>query len=517
MPTMAVETEKPDEMTPADGALPRMYWGYVAAYTVLCAAHLVAQTRDSAERFIGSDTIVGLIQWLTLSALIWRWRRSSFPNTFRWGVVIVALAFINLANANDLAMHLRGGYSRVPGASIFCDAIYTVMIVLSCSTTFRGRAMRATNLIDGALAMALTGLFFIRTFSLVSLNGTGDMNDILFIVRMFDVLGIFITLCACVRLLGVETAPCRHFFFVLTAYLLTSTLFAAVRNRLILTGTSPFLELMLLPQYVVFGLLCLRPSPRWLESYHPNPPLVYVTESLSPLFLGLGLLGVSISILSHHPALGAIGASIAVIGYGIRNVITQSEQMVTERTLLQLQGQLQSLVVTDSLTGIANRRCFDQTLEREWNRVTRTQDPLSMLLIDIDFFKNLNDQYGHRKGDQCLVAIAAALESASPRSGDLVARYGGEEFAVILPSTHRNGAESVARRMQQAVWDLMIQNETSIGPYATISIGIATYEFPQPGSPSALIEAADRALYTAKRNGRNRVEHFPLQHIANTG
>ena len=191
--------------------------------------------------------------------------------------------------------------------------------------------------------------------------------------------------------------------------------------------------------------------------------------------------------------------------------------MVTERSLLLLQDQLQSLVVTDSLTGIANRRCFDQMLEREWNRVTRTQDPLSMLLIDIDFFKNLNDQYGHRVGDQCLVAIAAALESASPRSGDLVARYGGEEFAVILPSTDRNGAESVAKRMQQAVCDLHIQNETSIGRYTTISIGIATYEFPQPGSPSVLIEAADRALYTAKRDGRNRVEHFSLQHIASTG
>ena len=145
------------------------------------------------------------------------------------------------------------------------------------------------------------------------------------------------------------------------------------------------------------------------------------------------------------------------------------------------------------------------------------QHALALLLIDIDHFKNLNDCYGHRSGDQCLVEIAAALQSVLPRSGDLLARYGGEEFAVILPATSMDGAQVVAGRMQAAVRSLNIQNETPIGNFATVSIGIAVYEFPQAGSPAILIEASDRALYKAKQNGRNRIELSSMQAVFDAG
>ena len=115
----------------------------------------------------------------------------------------------------------------------------------------------------------------------------------------------------------------------------------------------------MLPQWIVLGLLCLRPLSSRLARYRPSPSLVDVSESLGPLFLGLGLLGISISIWNGHSLAAGAGVSIAVIGYGIRNVITQSEQMATERSLLVLQDRLQNLAVTDPLTGIANRRGFD--------------------------------------------------------------------------------------------------------------------------------------------------------------
>jgi diguanylate cyclase (GGDEF)-like protein len=160
----------------------------------------------------------------------------------------------------------------------------------------------------------------------------------------------------------------------------------------------------------------------------------------------------------------------------------------------------------DPLTGIANRRRFDTVLELEWNRATRVRQPLSLLMIDVDFFKSLNDRFGHRSGDECLVQIAHTLRDCLPRSGDLVARYGGEEFAVILPLTGQAGAESVAARMQQAVRDLNIENDPAKSPFVTVSTGIATYEFPQRASFTDLVDASDRALYRAKQNGRNRIE-----------
>jgi diguanylate cyclase (GGDEF)-like protein len=129
-----------------------------------------------------------------------------------------------------------------------------------------------------------------------------------------------------------------------------------------------------------------------------------------------------------------------------------------------------------------------------------------LLLIDIDFFKALNDAYGHLYGDQCLVEIAAAMQSVVTRSGDLLARYGGEEFAVILPGTGRSGAELLASKLHDVIRSLRIKNETSIGSFATVSIGAACEESPQTGSVLGLIEAADSALYRAKLNGRDRVE-----------
>src|ERR1700721_1341990 len=153
--------EQPDEVMPADGASSRLYWGYAAGYLLIGIAHLVALTRHSNAGDVASDVIVGVAQWLTLAALVWRWRRSSFPDTFRWGVTIAALAFINLANDNNLAIHVLGKYPHVPGASIFCDAIYVALVLLSCSATFRGRTIRATNLVDVIMVVALTGFFFV--------------------------------------------------------------------------------------------------------------------------------------------------------------------------------------------------------------------------------------------------------------------------------------------------------------------------------------------------------------------
>lgn len=167
---------------------------------------------------------------------------------------------------------------------------------------------------------------------------------------------------------------------------------------------------------------------------------------------------------------------------------------------------LQKLSRQDGLTGIANRRHFDEFLDREWKRSLRDRAPLSLIMCDIDFFKAYNDTYGHVQGDDCLRAVAGVLERSLRRPSDLTARYGGEEFAIILPGTPLAGALSVAEGLRGGVEDLgIVHAAPTAGPVVTISIGIAS-SLPSPeSSPAELIAAADRALYRAKAGGRNRI------------
>ena len=174
--------------------------------------------------------------------------------------------------------------------------------------------------------------------------------------------------------------------------------------------------------------------------------------------------------------------------------------------LEQANRALRRLSSQDGLTGIANRRQFDEVLDLEWRRAYRSEAPLSLLMLDIDHFKTFNDAHGHQRGDDYLKAMAAALRDGLNRPGDVVARYGGEEFAVILPDTDERGALSCAERLRQSVLCLEIPHDRPGAPLsAAVSIGVAT-TFPREGSSSAtLIAAADEALYRAKSEGRNRV------------
>lgn len=168
-------------------------------------------------------------------------------------------------------------------------------------------------------------------------------------------------------------------------------------------------------------------------------------------------------------------------------------------------ARLENIAATDSLTGVSNRRSFNQRLSAEWRRAVRRGTSLAMLLIDVDFFKPFNDTYGHVAGDAALQQVANTLSACLSRSEDFFARYGGEEFVAILPDTNLNGALTIAERMRSAVFDLGIAHSGSLLQRLTLSAGVA-WKIPVRGSaPESLVEAADAALYQAKRGGRNRV------------
>ena len=182
-----------------------------------------------------------------------------------------------------------------------------------------------------------------------------------------------------------------------------------------------------------------------------------------------------------------------------------TDRKFAEKQLQDAYSAVELLAITDALTGLANRRQFDQCLATEWRRGIRNQSQLSLLLVDVDLFKSYNDRYGHLRGDSCLKQIAEAAQCVVTRTGDLISRFGGEEFAVILPDTPNDGAIEVANAICESLRARKLPHEDNPFGSVTVSVGCATAT-PQLGQNSAsLVELADQALYKAKRSGRNRV------------
>ena len=184
-----------------------------------------------------------------------------------------------------------------------------------------------------------------------------------------------------------------------------------------------------------------------------------------------------------------------------------SERKKTEEKLLALQKELEALSFKDGLTNIANRRRFDVSLEVEWESARSNGQPLSLLLFDIDFFKQYNDLYGHVRGDKALIEIAQTLSLALDGPRDVVARFGGEEFVVLLPQADASVALKVAERCQRLIQKQAITHAQSpLDQRVTVSIGVGTVTPGGHMQPSSFIEAVDQQLYAAKKNGRNRIE-----------
>ena len=183
-----------------------------------------------------------------------------------------------------------------------------------------------------------------------------------------------------------------------------------------------------------------------------------------------------------------------------------AELKQSNESLLLANQKLEIFSQTDGLLGIANRKYFDARLHDEWSRAIREQTPLGLLMIDVDFFKNFNDHYGHLAGDACLQAVARAVGSRMVRAVDLLARFGGEEFVVMLPNTAASGAYKVAQSVCAAVSDLKIPHAaSSVAACVTVSIGVVSMMAKRDAEDNLVVEAADQALYQAKQQGRNRV------------
>lgn len=238
----------------------------------------------------------------------------------------------------------------------------------------------------------------------------------------------------------------------------------------------------------VASLVCFRPFNSFLMYAAAHIVLIYAL----------------ICIRSNDPYMYYIfgdGTLAAIIGWvlSVTNFNTRVSDYINKKTIEVLSCQ-------DSLTGVANRRQFDRVVEAEWQRCLREKTPLSLIILDIDYFKNYNDTYGHLAGDICLKKITDALVEIIKRPSDLIARYGGEEFAIVLPNTDETGAVKLAERLRLEIEKLNIHHKHSkIDNKVTISLGVSTVMPQRDSNVNQLIKKTDQALYKAKEKGRNQI------------
>jgi diguanylate cyclase (GGDEF)-like protein len=297
-------------------------------------------------------------------------------------------------------------------------------------------------------------------------------------------------------------------------------------------------------QTVGLGVVVLDPSRRiviwnrWMETYSRSPAASVIGKTLTEVFgdsmsgRALGVIEKTLTgnLLFDHTPISSktpfplyraaadrdrderIPQSVKVsllpvqghASHCLIEIADISETEAREQALHEQATQLQWQSFSDGLTGIANRRRFDTHIEHEFRRARRTKSPLALIMLDVDCFKKYNDNYGHQKGDECLVRIAQSLSRLLGRPNDLLARYGGEEFMAVLPDTNTFGARNVAATMREEVEKLCIEHAYSdVASHVTISIGVASQVPDNDTAIAHLIGAADRALYRAKNQGKN--------------
>jgi diguanylate cyclase (GGDEF)-like protein len=408
-----------------------------------------------------------------------------------------------------LELHGSGQAGLFSGLIMLLNALYGAALLLTVTLQFDPRVLRPLREMSAFLSVAIAGLCFVLVVSVVPMRGGTTPGDLDFVTHLFNATGLFISAIATIRMIGTDRQEERSFFFVASVFLWANTAILAIRNHFVLNYNMRWFDLLIPVPYVLLAVMAGRVTPRWIEEWQPSPRVSSIVRSGGTALLSFGLLVLGTAVSRRHFWLGASAALLSVICYSALNLIALSRGIEAEEALLAAKQKLEELAGLDGLTGISNRRTLDQRLEFELQAARRSGQPISLLMIDVDLFKSLNDSKGHLVGDSYLVQVANALRGALSRTNDLVARYGGEEFVVLLPTTGDAGAMTIAGRLHNAISKLGLEHPSSPSGRLTISIGCTTAEAIAHHSPVALLDAADRAMYLAKSHGRNRTEFLP--------
>ncbi|NYF78172.1 GGDEF domain-containing protein [Granulicella arctica] len=495
----------------------RLLLAAAAAYVLL---HGLSMAVCSAHAAAISYCFVIVATLLAVTGCIRRAQAGPADMRLPWTMVGVGILLwccgAALEGWQELVQHVS---SANASSSDFIIFIFGVPILLAISTPTRQDRRLFFVWLDSIQAVMTAYLIYLAFFTVSPFTHKPiEPISASTLILIYTVENLVLAGSASLRLFAHQRKGDSHYFYwALTCFLWIYTICIAISNYVYLTnhGNTGFYDLLSdLPFLFLAAASVLLVRGRTEDSpVFDRGKLMLFIDNLSPTFFTAALFLLSFAVMRQHFYAGIVSALLALSIYSIRTTMLQSLSVRAEQRLREAHDRLEAISLTDSLTGVANRRHFDRTLEMEWNRTVRTRHPLALLIIDIDYFKKLNDRYGHPHGDRCLIRIAQAMRDGLPRSGDLLARYGGEEFLLLLPTTDQAGAELVAARMQKAVASLDISYEPE--HRTTISIGLAVSEHPHSGTTAELIDAADDALYRAKKNGRDRVEIgvFGVRHL----
>jgi diguanylate cyclase (GGDEF)-like protein len=487
----------------------------ILAYSLfaMLALHAVLLLLFRANPIPASRFATAAAPLLTALCALWRAQNVPLRERLPWRLLSASMLLWVIGQAVEaLIGQSASALNFTPDAADFFNLTAAFPMLLMLSNTRRTESIRSVfylESVQAVLAAMLTYVLLYRT----SLTGR---------TAAMAMMNIYLAECA---LLAVS---------VVIRLATWSTLEERRRIHLLCKGVWMFLPIYLLMNYAsirwdlhagtIFDLLWSIPFVYggWRALYLPMTEiplepakepgrLRLLIESLCPLLIMAAIFALAASITIQHPVLGLSAVFVLLLTQSLHAGVVQLNYVAIQGLLLKRERELQKanidleqLSMLDPLTGAPNRRRFDAAFDEAWRRARRRKTPLALLIIDLDFFKGINDIHGHNYGDECLVSVARVLAQQACRTDDLLARFGGDEFILLLPDTDDDGAMKVAQRMHNAVHLLDAENKASpLGGRLTVTIGIGVGEAALGSDPLALFNVADQALYRAKEMGRN--------------
>ncbi|SNT40627.1 diguanylate cyclase (GGDEF) domain-containing protein [Granulicella rosea] len=490
----------------------------IAASVFLAINGLLAVALPLRLAWLSTLCIV-LAEAVSIAGCLLMTRRTGYPVLLLWRSLAASTAIHMAGMSLDLWAAFTGRDTvQAPAAQTMLSTFYVLPLLLAASMQFSRRtseltqrSLRLERPLNVALSLAAGVMFSVLVFSVVSTKGTGQVEDLYFLTHFFLALDAFVALAMTIRAFGTTGPREAAFFNIAAIFLWVDAILPGIHNYILIRHDYVWLDLLITAPYLVLAVLIAEEWRRPVRRARRSPNAVRLVRSASPIFLSLGLVLLGLVVSRRHFYVGSGAILLAVVCYGAMSILSQSRSLEIEESLMIGKRALEELVDIDGLTQISNRRAFDERIALEHRSARRRLQPLSLLMIDVDYFKQLNDHAGHLAGDQYLYRLAQALRRALPRAGDFVSRYGGEEFAALLPATDQEGAAAVALRLHRAVAELHLPHPGSPLGTITISIGHATFQPPSGDEPAGLIQTADAALYRAKREGRNRTAAAPVE------
>jgi diguanylate cyclase (GGDEF)-like protein len=490
----------------------------VVALAIL-SLHVLAAV--AGQSLLATNTLITLAPLLAGLSCLWRSRKQPSVLADKWRLLGVGLIIWAIGQG----WYTYGtvlGYDVQTGAvpSDFWFLVYGIFVLLAISSVGEDQDSTAILLADGAQATLAVILIYVTLF--MNNHFSHKVMPASQVTSLYVGENVALTATATLRLLAMPDGEDRYFHRAACVFawlmILVSTPLNYIDTYISPTNGKAIEVCWMIPFLAVLVLAFSeeRTVKAGIEERHRSWGAMMVYNA-SPVFFTICVLLLGAHTAQHRPVLGFAAVVAALLIYTFRATIlltrlrqVQESLNDSERNLRLLNSKLHEQSLIDPLTQVANRRRFEQVLEVEWNRALRSGWPISVIMLDIDHFKSLNDHYGHLRGDECLTAVAQMLRRDLRRGGELLARYGGEEFVAVLPNVDGEGAMLTAEAMRTRVHQIGIENHGSPLGRLTISAGVCSV-VPQAGlTRERLVEAADTALYQAKSAGRNRAERTDI-------